>query len=105
LVLEDRANDEAETSAPIVLAQIAEPLMTVEDLAAYLKIKTQTLYTWARDGRVPCERPNGELRFRRSAIDQWLKTDGNGKVEKSPHKNDAVVTSPRSFLRPQNRTK
>jgi|SRR5215813_5969601 len=30
-----------------------EQLMTIEDLAAYLKVKTQTLYDWGRNKRNP----------------------------------------------------
>src|SRR5262249_31551706 len=78
--LESQANA---TRAPIVTpAQQHEPLMTVEEVAQYLRMKEATIYTWARDGRIPCERPNGELRFRRSKIDQWMKTDSKDKIEK-----------------------
>lgn len=100
--------DQGERAGAVEIATTpsqSEPLMTVEDLASYLQIKAQTLYTWARDGRIPCERPNGEIRFRRSAIDQWMKPDSKDKPENSPHTNDSVVNSPRSFLRPQNRSK
>src|SRR4030095_6645320 len=34
-------------------AQVDDPLMTVKDLAAYLRVKTQTPYDWARNKCAP----------------------------------------------------
>jgi excisionase family DNA binding protein len=101
LALEDRANDQAETraqqSAP---APSDEPLMTVEDLAGYLKIKSQTLRDWVKKGRIPYEPVNSEIRFRRSVIDKWM---AENRADKFPSpQNDIIVKSGRSFLRPQN---
>jgi len=74
--------------------------MTVEDLASYLKIKSQTLRDWAKKGRIPYEPVNSEIRFRRSVIDKWI--DEN-RADKFPSpQNDIIVKSDRSFLRPQN---
>lgn len=101
LALEDRANDQVETgarqSAP---APSDEPLMTVENLAGYLKIKPQTLRDWAKKGRIPYEPVNSEIRFRRSVIDKWV--DENRAAKFPIAQNGAVVKSDRSILRPQN---
>jgi excisionase family DNA binding protein len=101
LALEDRANDQAETgaqqSAP---APSDEPLMNVEDLAGYLKIKPQTIRDWVKKGRIPYEPVNSEIRFRRSVIDKWI--DENRAAKFPTVQNDSIVKSGRSFLRPQN---
>ena len=100
LTLEDRANDQAETgaqqSAP---APSDEPLMTVEDLAGYLKIKPQTIRDWVKKGRIPYEPVNSEIRFRRSVIDKWI--DENRAAKFPTAQNGAVVKSDRSILRPR----
>lgn len=90
-----------ETGSQIVTtpAQQVERLMTVEEVADYLRVKEQTIYTWAKDGSIPCERPKGELRFRRAAIDEWMTPNGE-KIEPAREKSNGVVKSPRSFLRP-----
>jgi len=77
-----------------------EPLMTVEDLAGYLKIKSQTLRDWVKKGRIPYEPVNSEIRFRRSVIDKWMAENRAAKFPTT--QNGAVVKSDRSFLRPQN---
>ena len=68
--------------------------MTLEEVAAYLKVKPQTIYTWAQEKRIPAAKLGKEWRFKRSIIDAWFnqhidekfdqivkKTEGNGKPE------------------------
>jgi excisionase family DNA binding protein len=89
----------ADTTGPAPSSN-CEPLMTVEDLAGYLKIKPQTLRDWAKRGRIPYEPVNSEIRFRRSVIDKWI--DENRAAEFPTAQNGAVVKSDNPFLRPQN---
>jgi excisionase family DNA binding protein len=100
LASRDDQGGAVETSKPIAPAQSDEPLMTVEEMAGYLKIKPQTLRDWAKKGRIPYEPVNSEIRFRRSVIDRWI--DENRAKKSSPPQTDAVVESRRSFLRPAN---
>jgi len=44
----------------------------VQRLSAYLNIKACTLYAWAAQGRIPCLKIHGLVRFRKDEIDQWL---------------------------------
>ena len=46
--------------------------MTLEEVAAYLKLKPQTLYTWAQEKRIPAAKIGKEWRFRKSLIDEWF---------------------------------
>lgn len=48
-------------------------LMTVEDVAGYLRVAERTIYDWAQKGDIPCGKLGASWRFRRSDIDQWLK--------------------------------
>lgn len=52
--------------------------LTVDDLCAYLpdKPKPPTIYQWVRERRVPFHKSPGQkrLRFLRSEIDQWLRS-------------------------------
>lgn len=47
-------------------------IMTLEEVAGYLKLKPQTLYKWAQDGNIPGTKIGKEWRFRKSIVDQWI---------------------------------
>lgn len=47
-------------------------IMTVEEVAAYLKMKPQTIYLWAQKGKIPAAKIGKEWRFRRDIIDTWF---------------------------------
>lgn len=49
-----------------------EEIMTLEEVAAYLKVKPQTIYTWAQEKRIPAAKLGKEWRFKRSIIDAWF---------------------------------
>jgi len=46
--------------------------MTLEEVAKYLKLKPQTIYTWAQNGKIPAAKLGKEWRFRKSVIDKWF---------------------------------
>jgi excisionase family DNA binding protein len=47
-------------------------ILTIEDVAAYLRLTPQTIYRWAQEKRIPAVKLGKEWRFRRSIIDAWL---------------------------------
>lgn len=49
-----------------------QEIMTVEEVAAYLRLKPQTIYKWAQEKRIPAAKLGKEWRFRRSVVDRWL---------------------------------
>ena len=46
--------------------------MTLEEVAAYLRLKPQTIYTWAQEEKIPAAKLGKEWRFRKSLIDEWF---------------------------------
>ena len=46
-------------------------IMTLEDVAEYLKLKPQTIYTWAQQKKIPGAKLGKEWRFKKSIIDEW----------------------------------
>ena len=46
--------------------------MTLEEVAKYLKLKPQTIYSWAQKGTIPAAKIGKEWRFRKSIIDNWF---------------------------------
>jgi len=49
-----------------------DEIMTIEDVAKYLKLKPQTIYTWAQNGSIPAAKLGKEWRFKKSVIDNWF---------------------------------
>ena len=47
-------------------------ILTIEELAVYLKIPKSTLYKLVREGKIPSQKIGRHWRFRKSAIDRWL---------------------------------
>jgi excisionase family DNA binding protein len=45
--------------------------MTLEEVASYLKLKPQTIYTWAQEKKIPAAKLGKEWRFKKSIIDEW----------------------------------
>lgn len=51
-----------------------DDIMTVEEVAKYLKLKPQTVYKWAQEGQIPGTKLGKEWRFRRRILDEWVDT-------------------------------
>ncbi len=49
-------------------------LLTIQDVAQQLQIKPSTLYAWAAQGRIPCLKIHGLLRFRPEEVAQWVES-------------------------------
>jgi len=47
-------------------------IMTVEEVAAYLRVAERTVYEWAQKGEIPCGKLGASWRFKRSDIDAWV---------------------------------
>lgn len=47
-------------------------VMTLEEVATYLRLKPQTIYTWAQEKKIPAAKLGKEWRFKRSIIDEWF---------------------------------
>ncbi|HQP25534.1 MAG TPA: helix-turn-helix domain-containing protein [Smithellaceae bacterium] len=47
-------------------------VLTIDELAAYLKISKSTLYKLVREGKIPSQKIGKHWRFIKGAIDQWL---------------------------------
>lgn len=47
-------------------------LMTIEEVADYLRVKKRTVYEWVKNGKIPAIKTVGQWRFKRMQIDAWL---------------------------------
>ena len=54
------------------MTEMQDNILTIEELAVYLKISKSSLYKLAQKGEVPGQKVGKHWRFRRDIIDQWL---------------------------------
>jgi len=47
-------------------------LLTIKDLSRQINIKPSTLYLWAAQRKIPCQKIHGLIRFDPDAIADWL---------------------------------
>jgi excisionase family DNA binding protein len=49
-----------------------DEILTLKELATYLKIAERTLYRLAQEHQLPAFKVGGSWRFRRADIDRWI---------------------------------
>ena len=47
-------------------------IMTLEEVAGYLRVHRFTLYRLVRDGTIPSTKVANQWRFKKARIDEWL---------------------------------
>jgi excisionase family DNA binding protein len=57
---------------------MVSPVMTVEELADYLKMKVVTIYKHAQEGKLPGFKVGSKWRFKKDTIDEWIKSQEKG---------------------------
>lgn len=63
-------------------------ILTLEEVAHYLRLKPQTIYKWAQEKRIPAVKLGKEWRFRRSILDRWLDEQMLGEGSSFSHLRD-----------------
>ena len=51
---------------------VKSELMTIDDLAQYLKVTRRTIYEWLRHQKIPAIKLVGQWRFKKDKIDAWI---------------------------------
>ena len=47
-------------------------LLTLEEVADYLRVSERTVYDWANKGEIPCGKLGTAWRFKRSDVEKWV---------------------------------
>jgi excisionase family DNA binding protein len=56
---------------------MAEPLLTVKQVANYLKIDKFTVYRLVTQGKIPAYKVGSQWRFNKKLLDAWLRQNLN----------------------------
>jgi len=59
--------------------EIMQRLMTIKDVADYLRLSKVTVYKMTRQGKIPASKIGKQWRYNKSEIDSWLKQKSNNK--------------------------
>lgn len=51
---------------------MAHDILTIEEVADYLRVSERTVYDWAQKGQIPGGKLGTAWRFKRSEIEQWV---------------------------------
>ncbi|OFZ54754.1 MAG: hypothetical protein A2428_01025 [Bdellovibrionales bacterium RIFOXYC1_FULL_54_43] len=51
--------------------------MTVEEVAAYLRVSRETIYKLVQQNKIPASKLGNQWRFNRERVDQWLSAKSN----------------------------
>lgn len=53
-------------------------MMTLKELAEYLKMKEVTIYKHAQEGKIPAFKVGSKWRFKKETIDKWIEKQEKG---------------------------
>jgi PTS system nitrogen regulatory IIA component len=75
-------------------------ILTIEEVAEYLRVSERTVYDWANKGRIPCGKLGTSWRFKRSEVERWVneKLSGNGQTATAGPVSVADALSPERIL-------
>jgi len=57
------------------------PVMTVDEVAVYLRIPRASVYKLAQQGKIPCQKVGRHWRFHRMALEEWL---SSARIQRRP---------------------
>jgi len=60
---------------------MADDILTIQELAIYLKLNEKTAYRLASEGKLPGFKVGGSWRFKRIDIEQWIEEQKNKDVK------------------------
>jgi PTS system nitrogen regulatory IIA component len=72
-----------------------DQILTVEEVAAYLRLSTATVYRMALAGEMPAKRVGRSWRFSQTVIDAWIRANDNGRDGQAPSRKDETATESR----------
>ena len=79
---------------------IEDTILTIEEVAKYLRVSERTVYDWAQKGEIPAGKIGTVWRFKKSDIEQWVNdrlTAGRLSSQLNPVQMEAIL-SPQRIL-------
>lgn len=62
-----------------------DEILTIEEVAQYLRVSERTVYDWAQRGEIPAGKIGSVWRFKKNEVESWVNSRfSNGNVGKAP---------------------
>ncbi len=65
---------------------MTKEIMTIEELAEYLRTGVATIYKLSQEGKIPASKVGNQWRFRKEKINEWLDKGTANKTSKVKYK-------------------
>lgn len=59
-------------------------ILTIDEVAKYLRVSERTIYDWASKGSIPCGKLGTTWRFKRSEVERWIDEKLCGNMQDAP---------------------
>lgn len=63
-------------------------LLTLPEVAEYLRLSKHTLYKMVESGRIPALKAGSQWRFNRDEIDAWMRESAEAEIEERRRRQD-----------------
>lgn len=81
-------------------------ILTLEEVAEYLRVSERTVYDWANKGEIPCGKLGTTWRFKRSEVERWVdRKIGGGRAARPEAILLKDILTPERVLRLQSTSK
>jgi nitrogen PTS system EIIA component len=78
----------------------SEELLTLDEVARYLRVSDRTVYEWAQRGEIPAGKIGTVWRFKKSELDQWVneRLSANKLASRQSSINPGTIVSPQRIV-------
>ena len=73
-----------------------DDILTIEEVAKYLRVSDRTVYDWAQKGEIPAGKIGTVWRFKKSEVENWV----NARLSSDTVKNTEIQVQVRNILSP-----
>lgn len=68
-------------------------ILTIEEVAKYLRVSERTVYEWVQKGEIPCGKIGSNWRFKKSELERWVDDRLMGKKKKDKSGESLLISS------------
>jgi PTS system nitrogen regulatory IIA component len=70
---------------------LSDDILTIEEIAQYLRVSERTVYEWAQKGEIPAGKIGTVWRFKKTEIERWVNERLSSKTKPLVNDNSVVV--------------